>query len=126
MLDLETDLNKPSVSTLISKNIKVFGKRTSVRLEPAMWSALHEIAERENSTIHQLCSAVHRTKPLETTLTAALRVFLMLYYRAAATEEGHRRAGHGDFHAMLERARLASDTFMRASTPRSHIADQPD
>ena len=28
-------------------------------------------------------------------LTAAIRVFLLSYYQAAATDEGHRRAGHG-------------------------------
>ncbi|MEE8123006.1 MAG: hypothetical protein V3T93_02770, partial [Alphaproteobacteria bacterium] len=29
-------------------------------------------------------------------LTAALRVFIMLYFRTAATEEGHAEAGHGN------------------------------
>jgi len=28
-------------------------------------------------------------------LTAAMRVFILAYYRAAATEQGHSSAGHG-------------------------------
>jgi hypothetical protein len=43
----------------------------------------------------------------KTSLTAAIRVFLMLYFRAAATEEGHARAGHGSFEYMKQRAGLA-------------------
>ncbi len=31
----------------------------------------------------------------QSSLTAAIRVFLLSYYQAAATDEGHRRAGHG-------------------------------
>ena len=44
-----------------------------------------------------------------TSLTAAIRVFLMLYFRAAATENGHMKAGHGDFENMKRRAGMASD-----------------
>lgn len=93
-------------STLISRNITVVGRRTSVRLEPEMWSALREIARREDCKIHDLCSLIHLRKNPDTSLTAAIRVFLMLYYRAAATEEGHRRAGHGNFDNMIQRARM--------------------
>jgi hypothetical protein len=31
----------------------------------------------------------------------------MLYYRAATTEDGHRRVGHGDFEVMKRRAKVA-------------------
>jgi predicted DNA-binding ribbon-helix-helix protein len=93
-------------TTLISKNITVRRRRTSVRLEPEMWLALRDIALREKCTIHDICSLVSVRKNPRTSLTAAIRVFLMLYYRAASTEEGHRRAGHGDFEFMKRRARL--------------------
>lgn len=71
-----------------------------------MWKALQEISGRENCKIHDICSLVALRKKPKSSLTAAIRVFLMLYYRAAATEEGHRKAGHGNFTKMLERARL--------------------
>ena len=96
-------------STLVSRNITVLGRRTSVRLEPEMWSALREIARREDCKIHDICSLIHLRKNQDTSLTAAIRVFLMLYYRAAATEEGHRRAGHGNFDHMIQRARMPAE-----------------
>ena len=99
-------------STLVSRNITIVGRRTSVRLEPEMWSALREIARREDCQIHDICSLIHLRKNPHTSLTAAIRVFLMLYYRAAVTEEGHRRAGHGDFSHMIERARMPADLIM--------------
>jgi len=91
-------------SSLISKNITINGRRTSVRLEPEMWQALSDIAGRERCTIHQLCSLIQVKKARNSSLTAAIRVFLMLYYRAAATEEGHSKAAHGDFSTMCRRA----------------------
>ena len=66
-------------SSLISKNITIRGHRTSVRLEPEMWDALYDIALRESTTIHNICSLISLRKMDETSLTAAIRVFLMLY-----------------------------------------------
>lgn len=82
-------------SSLVSRNITVTGHRTSMRLEPAMWNALIDICRREKMSLHQLCSMVSTRKPSESSLTAAMRVFAMHYFRVAATEEGHRQVGHG-------------------------------
>jgi len=80
-----------------------------------MWRALEDIAARERGTIHDICSLVAETKKPETSLTAGVRVFLMLYYKAAATEEGHMRAGHGDIENMRARVQMAqkSRDFIR-------------
>ena len=85
------------------------GRRTSIRLEPEMWDALHSIAEREQCSVHDICTLVYLCKNVTTSLTAAIRVFLMLYYQAAANEQGHRNAGHGDFNNMKKCARISSD-----------------
>lgn len=82
-------------SSLISRNVTVKSHRTSVRLEPEMWSALRELCMREHLSIHDIATAVSERKPANTSLTAALRVFIMAYFRAAATEDGHSKAGHG-------------------------------
>lgn len=105
-----------SKSTLVSRNITVLGRRTSVRLEPEMWNALREIAKREQCRIHDICSLIQMRKNPNTSLTAAVRVFLMLYYRAAATEEGHVKASHGDFGNMLQRARMPL-SVLRGAAP---------
>jgi len=98
--------NESIKSTLISRNITILGRRTSVRLEAEMWMALREIAKRELCSIHDICSLISMRKHTGTSLTAAVRVFLMLYFRAASTEEGHKKAGHGSFAQMRDRARL--------------------
>jgi predicted DNA-binding ribbon-helix-helix protein len=96
-------------STLISRNITVLNKRTSVRLEPEMWRELKNISRRESCSIHDLCSLISLKKKSKTSLTAAIRVFLMLYYRAAATNNGHVKAGHGNFENMKRRAGVGAD-----------------
>ncbi len=78
----------------VMRNVTVSGHRTSIRLEPKLWDAFQEICWREGRTIHELCSMVDRRRQ-GSSLTAALRVFIMLYFRAAATEEGHTEVGHG-------------------------------
>lgn len=103
-------------STLVSKNVTILGRRTSVRLEPEMWLALKDIARRERCSMHDICSLIHMRKNENTSLTAAIRVFLMLYYRAAATEEGHSRAGHGNFENMKRRARVVAESSARPSS----------
>lgn len=96
-------------STLVSRNITVLGKRTSVRLEPEMWRALKDITARESCSIHDLCSLIALRKNPQTSLTAAIRVFLMLYYKAATTQDGHDKAGHGNFKNMKMRAGMPAD-----------------
>src|SRR5579863_6204932 len=81
-------------STLINRNVTVAGHRTSIRLEPAMWEALNRICERERKGMNEIVTLIDRNRD-QSTLTAAIRVFLLAYYQAAATDEGHRRAGHG-------------------------------
>ncbi|MDG5493952.1 ribbon-helix-helix domain-containing protein [Niveispirillum sp. BGYR6] len=76
--DLEVD------GQLISHNVWVEGHRTSVRLEAVMWQALHEIAERESMTIHQVISVVSRRQHQNASLTATIRAFLVAYFRAVS------------------------------------------
>lgn len=94
---------KMQKSALISRNITINKRRTSIRLEAQMWIALKDIAKREKCTIHDICSVIYLQKSSNITLTAAIRIFLVLYYKAAATDEGHRRAGHGAFKMMVSR-----------------------
>lgn len=84
-----------AASTLISHNVMINDHRTSVRLEKEMWIAIKDIARLERCSVHTLCSEIATRKRPGTSLTAAIRVFIMCYFQAAATQEGHVRAGHG-------------------------------
>ncbi len=83
-----------TVNSLISKNITVKGRRTSIRLEKENWRALEEICQREAMDVHQLCSLVETHRHISNR-TSAIRAFIVSYYRAAATDDGHSKAGHG-------------------------------
>ena len=81
-------------STLVNRNVTVAGHRTSIRLEPVMWTALHEVCAREQRTLNALVTDIADVR-LESSLTASIRVYLLNYFRDAATDDGHRIAGHG-------------------------------
>jgi predicted DNA-binding ribbon-helix-helix protein len=74
-------------STLLNRNIWVGRRRTSLRLEPAMWQALEEVAAGSGLTIHELCTLID-SRRRESSLTASVRVFLLCYYRDAMLQGG--------------------------------------
>jgi predicted DNA-binding ribbon-helix-helix protein len=79
-------------STLINRNVTVAGHRTSVRLEPAMWDALQQICRLEHKALNELVTVIEQNR-IESSLTAAIRVYLMRYFRAAAQFD-EQLAGH--------------------------------
>ncbi len=83
-----------SASTLLNRNVTISGRRTSMKLEPDMWDALEEICRREDRTVHDVCTMISE-RHMGNNLTAAIRGFILNYFRAAATDDGHARAGHG-------------------------------
>ena len=83
-----------SASRLINRNVTSSRGRTSMRLEPEVWAALEEICHREMMTLADLVKSVER-RGHPGGRTSAVRVFVMSYFRTAASEDGHRAAGHG-------------------------------
>jgi predicted DNA-binding ribbon-helix-helix protein len=79
--------HEPVASSLVIRNIVVGGHRTSVRLEPVMWEALHDICTRRKVTIHDLVTEIDRERTASS-LTAAIRVYIVDFYRAAALPAG--------------------------------------
>ena len=73
-------------SSLELRNIVVKGHRTSVRLEPEMWSSLELILKRERITLARLCTLIDRQRR-QSSLTAAIRVYISNYFRTAAELE---------------------------------------
>lgn len=100
------------MSALRNRNVTLRGRRTSLRLEMAMWEGLEEICQREQLTIHEVCALVENQRG-SLSLTAAVRVFILTYFRAASTEAGHRAAGHGK-RPLLERSTAAIAAVKRS------------
>ncbi len=81
-------------SRLVNRNIVAGRGRTSMRLEPELWDALLEICRRESIDPGQLVRRVEEQGHAGGR-TSAVRVYLLTYFRVAATEDGHAQAGHG-------------------------------
>lgn len=94
-------------SSLVSRNVTVGKKRTSLRLEPEMWQELKNISNYEGCSISDLVTLIRLRKRDNMSLTSSVRLFVMLYYRSAANLDGHKKAGHGDFNRMLNRASVS-------------------
>jgi predicted DNA-binding ribbon-helix-helix protein len=78
-------------SSLVIHNIVVGRHRTSVRLEPMMWDALQDIAQRLRQTMHDLVTNIDRERTASS-LTAAIRMYIVDFYRAAALPAGQPQA----------------------------------
>lgn len=83
--DSEDGSSAGTGTSLVSRNLVIRGRRTTVRLEDEMWASLKDIAESEERSVHELASRIYREKKSGQGFTSAIRVFLTLYYRNAAT-----------------------------------------
>lgn len=82
------------MSRLINRNVVAERGRTSMRLEPELWDALLEICDRERQDMSALVRRVEASGH-SGGRTSAVRVYVLNYFRCAATEAGHAAAGHG-------------------------------
>lgn len=105
-----------SSSRLINRNVTSSHGRTSMRLEPELWSALEEICHREMMTLADLVKSIER-RGHPGGRTSAVRVFAMTYFRNAASEDGHRAAGHGLLEQLADAPESAWRTAHRSGSP---------
>lgn len=72
--------------------VKVGDQRTSIRLEPELWDALHDIGRRERLTRAQLLAFI-ASRRSGSSLSSAVRVFISTYYwELSETTRGQVRA----------------------------------
>ena len=64
-------------TSLVTRNIMVANRRTSVRLEPELWDAFYLICDRKGVTVNQVCTRLQQSKTIGS-LTSALRVFIVI------------------------------------------------
>jgi predicted DNA-binding ribbon-helix-helix protein len=69
------------------RNVVVAGHRTSVRLESVMWDSLHDIAHRRGVGINDLVTEIDGRRDGGLGLTAAIRVYIVDFYRTALNGE---------------------------------------
>jgi predicted DNA-binding ribbon-helix-helix protein len=84
-------------SRLINRNVTMSSHRTSMRMEPEMWDAIQDICRRENMPTDELIRQAEAAAG-EGGRSSAVRIYVLEYYRAAATTHAHKPARHGNHH----------------------------
>ncbi len=77
---------------LISKNVTINGRRTSLRLEQASWEVINDICQCEGLTLHELCSLIE-TRRQGASRTSTVRAFIITYFRTVVAEYGALQRG---------------------------------
>ena len=69
------------MNRLAKRSVLIAGSRTGVRLGSAMWEALEDIAHQTGSPVSVLMTEIDRERK-RPTLNAAIRNYVVAYYRA--------------------------------------------
>jgi predicted DNA-binding ribbon-helix-helix protein len=69
------------------RSITVAGHRTSVSLEEPFWQALSEVAAERSTSVAAIIAAVDRDRSPGTNLSAAVRLFVLDWYRTRAAAD---------------------------------------
>lgn len=77
---------------MISKNVTINGRRTSLRLEQASWEAMVDICKCEGLTLHELCSLIE-TRRSGASRTSTVRAFIVTYFRTVVAGYGALQRG---------------------------------
>lgn len=80
---MNPDDTAPESMRAICRNVVVGGRRTSVRMEPLLWESLSDISRREGRNINDIVSMIDGRRG-DSALTAALRIFILSYFRTAS------------------------------------------
>lgn len=74
---------------MYTRNVVIDGRRTTVRLEGSVWSALDEICVRERMTRHDLCSRIEEMRGVANR-AQAIRAAVVSYFRTLSKPGGGR------------------------------------
>lgn len=66
------------------RNVRINGRRTTVKLEHLLWESLHEICEDTGRNLDEICSEVAQSENARTNFTSELRLYVISYYRELA------------------------------------------
>ncbi|SEH25225.1 Ribbon-helix-helix domain-containing protein [Magnetospirillum fulvum] len=91
-----------SISAMICRNVRVDGRRTSVKLEGEYWQVLEAMAFETGGSLDRLCDAARRDYPYRS-LASALRVYALAmlsqaaappsFFPAEGSDSGSKRSG---------------------------------
>ena len=81
-------------SQVVKRSVVVAGHKTSVSLEEAFWSGLKEISSERQMTLTESVAAIDSQRQ-HYNLSSAIRLFVLDFYRAQASEPKAQHNGGG-------------------------------
>ena len=69
---------------VLRRNVRIDGRRTTVKMETQMWDALEQICAETDASVDSICSALAAMPQARTNLTSLLRLFILDYFRDRA------------------------------------------
>lgn len=74
------------MSLLANRIVCIYNRKTSMRLTPMEWKAIDYICEQENIPRKDLFELIELNRSEQTNLTAAIRLFTLVYYKNTLTK----------------------------------------
>jgi predicted DNA-binding ribbon-helix-helix protein len=78
-------------SQIVKRSFVIAGRRRSISLEPAVWRSLQEVASCRAESLLALLANIAATQH-QGNLSAAIRLFVLNFYREQLELEGRHRA----------------------------------
>jgi predicted DNA-binding ribbon-helix-helix protein len=75
---------------LVRPSVYVRGSKVTISLEPSIWEAFQEIAAEQGKTVNELATEIEQSRSVG--LSAAIRVYVIDYYRAVISRTEALRA----------------------------------
>lgn len=70
---------------MITRNIVIDERRTTIRLEAAIWEALDDICVRERRTRHEICTIIEKSRRVPNR-AQAVRATVINYFRLSSKQ----------------------------------------
>lgn len=90
------------MALLSNRVISIYNRKTSIRLAPIEWSALEYICHEEKIPRKLLFELIDLNRDEQTNLTAAIRLFILIYYKKAISESTELRQTNTFFNPVYE------------------------
>jgi len=89
-------------SQAVKRSVVIEGRRKSISLEDAMWESLTEIAKYRGMTLFSLLATID-SKRKKASLSSAIRLFLLNFYREQLDIQRKNKALDAAFHSSIGR-----------------------
>ena len=90
------------MALLSNRVISIYNRKTSIRLAPCEWRALNTICENEKIPRKLLFELIDLNRNEQLNLTAAIRLFMLIYYKNDLSEQPERNLDKSFFNPVYE------------------------